>query len=128
MIGERGADVVSVHVIPGVGDDAEHVDELTSLLREELLELDIEKVEPLREDAAPPGSKGVGAAVGGWLAVHFGPAGLRAVVNAIAAWTARTGKTVELSIGGNTLKLTGLSADVQSKIVEEFFARQASPT
>lgn len=118
-------DVVHLQVLPGVADDAEHLNELTSLLREELLELDVAAVEPLTEDHAPEESKGVVAAVGGWLSVHFGSAGLKAVVNAVATWAGRTGKTVELTIGENTLKLTGTNADMQSKIVDEFFARQS---
>jgi hypothetical protein len=73
------------------------------------------------------GRKGVVAALGGWLAIHFGPAGLKAVVNAVVAWAGRTGKTVEITLNGNTVKLTGTSADVQSRIIDEFFVRQSPP-
>jgi hypothetical protein len=38
------------------------------------------------------------------------------------AWANRTGKTVELTIDGDTLKLTGANADIQARIVDEFFA------
>ncbi|HEY5846021.1 MAG TPA: hypothetical protein VIT42_04430 [Microlunatus sp.] len=104
--------------------------ELTSLLRQELLELDVAAVEPLTQGSAPEGSKGPAAALVGWLAVHFGAAGLKsglkAVVDVVATWAGRTGKTVELTIGGNTLKLTGASAEMQSRIVDEFFARQSA--
>jgi hypothetical protein len=46
-------------------------------------------------------------------------------VKAVAAWAGRNGKSVELTLNGNTLKLTGASADMQSRIVDEFFARQS---
>ena len=124
MTDRSSGDHLHLQVVPGAGDDAEHLDELTLMLQEELLELDIAAVEPLLRGPAPEDSKGVVAAVGGWLAVHFGPAGLKAVVNAVATWAGRTGKTVELTIGGDILKLTGASAELQSRAVDEFFARQ----
>ena len=125
----RADDVLRVQVLPG-DDDADQLDELTLLLREELLELDVAAVEPLAQESAPEDAKGALAALGGWLAVHFGAAGLRAglkaVVNVVASWAGRTGKTVELTIGGDTLKVTGASAEMQARIVEEFFARQSA--
>ena len=124
----RADDVLRVQVLPG-DDDADQLEELTSLLREELLELDVAAVEPAQE-SAPEDAKGALAALGGWLAVHFGAAGLRtglkAVVNVVASWAGRTGKTVELTIGGDTLKVTGASAEMQARIVDEFFARQSA--
>ena len=39
-------------------------------------------------------------ALEGWLAVHFGPAGVKAVVNAVVAWAGRNGKSVELTLNG----------------------------
>ena len=126
-----GADdeVLRVQVLPGDAD-LDQLNELTSLLREELLELDVAAVEPLAQEAAPEDAKGALAALGGWLAVHFGAAGLRAglkaVINVVASWAGRTGKTVELTIGGDTLKVTGASAEVQARIVDEFFARQSA--
>lgn len=126
MPDRSSGDVIRLQVVPGAGDDAEQLDELTLMLQEELLELDVAAVEPLSEGPAPEDSKGVVAAVGGWLAVHFGPAGLKAVVNAVATWAGRTGRTVELTLGGDTLKLTGASAELQSSAVAEFFARQPS--
>ena len=129
MDSESTDDVLRLQVMPG-DEDAEQLDELTSLLRQELLELDVATVEPLTQESAPEDSKGAVAALAGWLAVHFGAAGLKsglkAVVNVVATWAGRTGKTVELTIGGNTLKLTGASAEMQSRIVEEFFARQSA--
>jgi hypothetical protein len=118
-------DELHLQVHPDHDDDDEELASLTGLLRHELLELDVAAVEPLADGQAPEDSKGGLAAAGGWLVVHCGPAGLKALVNAVAAWAGRTGKTVELTIGGNSLKLTGATAEVQSRIVEEFFARQA---
>jgi hypothetical protein len=122
---EPSSDVVILQVLPDRDEDAEQLDDLTTMLREELLELDVAAVEPMMEDQPPENTKGVVAVLSGWLAIHFGPAGLRAVVNAVVAWAGRTGKTVEITLNGNTLKLTGTSADVQSRIIDEFFVRQS---
>ncbi len=56
----RDADALSVQVLPGEGDDAAALEELSELLREELMELDIASAEPL-ETEAPDGSKGLAA-------------------------------------------------------------------
>ena len=120
---DQSSEVLILQVLPDPDEDAEQLDDLTDMLREELLELDM-AVEPVMQDQAPEDAKGVVAALGGWLAIHFGPASLRAVVNAVAAWAGRSGKTVEITLNGNTLKLTGTSADVQSRMIDEFFVRQ----
>jgi hypothetical protein len=122
---EPSSDVLILQVLPDRDEDAEQLDDLTAILREELLELEVTAVEPILPDRAPQDTKGVVAAIGGWLAVHFGPASVRAVMKAVAAWAGRNGKSVELTLSGNTLKLTGASADMQSRIVDEFFARQS---
>ena len=122
---EPSGDVLTLQILPGPDEDAEQLDDLTAMLQEELLELDVSAVEPVTQDGVPGDTKGVAAALGGWLAVHFGPASLKAVVNAVVAWAGRNGKTVELTLNGNTLKVTGASAEVQSRIVDEFFARQS---
>jgi hypothetical protein len=122
---DQSSEVLILQVLPDPDEDAEQLDDLTDMLREELLELDVAAVAPVMQDQAPEDAKGVVAALGGWLAIHFGPAGLRAVVNAVVAWAGRSGKTVEITLNGNTLKLTGTSADVQSRMIDEFFARQS---
>ncbi|QGF24070.1 hypothetical protein Rai3103_10690 [Raineyella fluvialis] len=127
MTGPTGSDVVVLQVIADVDDDEEQLRELTGILQEDLSELDVRSVEPLAEDMAPEGSKGIFLAMAGWLSVHLGTEGLKAVVNAVSAWAGRTGRTVELTLDGNTLKLTGASAELESRIVNEFFSRQAPP-
>jgi hypothetical protein len=122
---DQSSEVLILQVLPDPDEDAEQLDDLTDMLREELLELDVAAVAPVMQDHAPEDAKGVVAALGGWLAIHFGPAGLRAVVNAVVAWAGRSGKTVEITLNGNTLKLTGTSADVQSRMIDEFFVRQS---
>src|SRR6478672_9111049 len=114
---EPSGEVLTLQVLADVDDDAESLEELTARLREELLELDVERVDPLVEDHAPDDAKGAVAVISGWLAVHLGPAALKAVVNAVVAWAGRNARSVELTLNGNTLKVSGVSADAQARIV-----------
>jgi hypothetical protein len=120
--GTYGAGLV-VRVQPLPGGDDEEMAERTSGLRMDLLDLDVAQVEPVTEPA-PESSKGGMAAVGGWLAVNLGSAALRAVIARVAAWAARTNSTVELSLGGDVLKVTGLDRDQQQRLIDEWLARQ----
>jgi hypothetical protein len=123
MVIEPRSDVVILQVLSGRDVDADQLDDLTAMLRDEILMLDVASVEPMMQNRPPEDAKGPVAALGGWLAVHLGPASLKAVVKAVVGWAGRNGKTVELTLNGNTLKVTGASSDVQAKIVDEFFAR-----
>ena len=46
---EPSGDVLILQVLPGPDEDAEQLDDLTAMLREELLELDVAAVEPICE-------------------------------------------------------------------------------
>ena len=88
-------DDVLVKVSPS-GTDAEDLAELTRLLRDDLLDLDVLAVEPVPSGQdAPEDSKGVLELVAGWLAVNLGPEALRVVVSRVAGWAARNDRTVE---------------------------------
>ena len=123
-----GPDVMAVQVLAPPGADSEELDDLTAMLRAELLELDVADVQPLTAAEAPDGAKGAVAAAGGWLAVHLGPAALRGVVNAVAAWAARNSKTVDLSLGGDHLILVGVSSEQQTEVINEWFRRHPAGT
>jgi len=112
---------LAVQILPAATDDAAAVEELTFLLRDELLDLDINGAEH-DETAAPADSKGL-AAAGSWLVVHLGPAALREVARTIARWAARNERNVELNLGGDTLKLTGASPQQMDRALDEWFAR-----
>jgi hypothetical protein len=112
---------LAVQVVADTADDAAALEELTFLLRDDLLELDIDSAE-LDETEAPADAKGL-AAAGSWLVVHLGPAALREVVRTISRWAARTERNVELSLGGDTLKLTGATPQQMERALDEWFAR-----
>ena len=124
---EGSADLL-VQVSSSPDGDAEELAEMVARLREDLLELDVRAAEPMLEARAPDSSKGALAAVGGWLVVTLGPEALRTVIHRVAAWATRTNSTVEISLGGDVLKVTGLDRDQQNLLINEWLNRQAAAT
>ena len=111
-----------LQVCPAPEDDAAELAELAGWLRGELLDLDVRDVDRLPSEAVPPGAKGV-AAVAGWLWVQLGPEALRAVLAKVADWVTRNDRVVEVSLGGDTLKLGRASREQQEKIIDGWLAR-----
>ena len=69
---------------------------------------------------------GLGTAAG-WLVAQVGTLdGLRAAVAAVRGWARRTGRTVEVSIGGDVLKVTGVTSQQQGEIIDAWLARHAA--
>jgi len=125
------ADRLIVQVLSAADSDAEELADLAAGLRAELLDLDEVLVTPYAAPtapaapAAPAGAKGLGT-LAGWLVTQFGSLdGLRAAVAAVRGWVGRTGRTVEVSIDGDVLKLTGATSQQQEKIVDAWLARHA---
>jgi hypothetical protein len=118
-------DWLIVQVLQVADSDTEELADLAGGLRAELLDVDAASVAPLTAEAAPEGAKWLGT-VPGWLLVQFGTLdGLRAVVAAVHGWTSRTGRTVEVSIGGDVLKVTAVTSQQQREIIDAWLARHA---
>lgn len=119
-------DALAVQVGETPDGDAEELAELLRGLRGELLDLDVDSVEPVEDKDLPDGAKGLGA-LAGHLAVKLGTGkGLRAVIAAVREWSSRTGRTVEISYGSDVLKLTGATTEQQDKIIDAWVARHAA--
>lgn len=116
------SDGLVLQVCSALDDDAGDLTQLTGWLRSELLGLDVQDVRPLSGRAAPSGTKGA-AAVAGWLSVQLGPAALRTVLARVADWASRSDRTVEVSYGGDKLKLGRATRDQQEKIIDDWLAR-----
>ncbi|WP_405804851.1 hypothetical protein OG729_06465 [Streptomyces sp. NBC_00210] len=124
------SDVIGLHVqVQSLPDgDPEELAEFTGRLRAELLDLDVMAVDPVRDPAEPAQAKGL-ATVVGWLAIQLRTAeGLRAVVNAVGGWAGRTDRVVEISLGGDTLKVTGATSAQQELLISAWLARHAADT
>jgi hypothetical protein len=112
------------------GADTERLDALTGFLRQELLQLDVEDVTPLRAGEPPPGSRGFDVVAVGELLVTLSrpPEGVRAIVVAVRKWLARgegIRRTVRLEIDGDVLELSGATAAGQRRSVGLFVSRRA---
>ena len=117
-----------LHILPDRSDDDEEIDSLTALLRTEILDLDVVSAEPVAQAHMPADSKGVVAAAGGWLAVNLGREALKSLVNRVLEWANRANKSVEISFGGETLKVTGVSQTQQDRLIDEWIRRQSPST
>jgi len=110
-------------VLPVADSDAEELADLAAELHAELLSVDGTSVAPLAAEAAPEGAKGLGD-VAGWLVAQFGTLdGLRGLVAAVRGFASRTGRTVEVNLGGDVLKVTGVTSQQQEEIIDSWLAR-----
>lgn len=114
-----------VQVDPDGADDHDDAAALARLLRAELLDLDVAGAEPVTDDNAPGGAKGFGS-VAGLLAVRLGKAALPKVLAKIRDWAGRNGRSVEVTIDGDTIKVSGASAGLQEQIAQVWLDRHAS--
>jgi len=106
-------------------EDADELADLSAQLRVELLELDTVSVE-LPEAPDLPGAKGIGGVVG-WLFVQLRSAeALRTALGTLRAWSARTGRSIEVSYGTDTLKVSGLTTDLQEKIIDAWLTAHSA--
>jgi hypothetical protein len=106
--------------------DAEELDQLTTSLRRQLLELDVEAVERPRAEEPPPGARAVEAAALGELLVTLAPAVVGAVVETIRSWLSRSrGRSAKLKFGDEEIEITGASSDQQEQLIAAFLARHA---
>ena len=119
-------DRLILQVLPVADSDAEELTDLAGGLHDELLGVDAASVALLTDDAAPARAEGLGT-LAGWLVAQFGTLeGLRAVVTTVRGWASRTGRSVEVSIEGDVLKVTGVTSQQQEQIIDAWLARHAS--
>jgi len=91
-------------------------------LSQELAELDCGAIEQMYE-ASPDGAKGFAP---GLLLALVPAATVTTLFDLVRSWVVRTGRTVEVSIDGDTIKITGASEQQQDRVVEAWLARHAA--
>lgn len=105
--------------------DVAELDAAARQLREELLVLDVDAVER-PAGAAPEGARAAELAVAGALVVHVGQATISAVVRIIERWVARrSGRSVKVTLGADSIELTNAGRDVQQRLIEAFLERHS---
>src|SRR3954468_23279757 len=106
---------LTVLLEPDPDTDPEDHERLGRQLRDELRELDVDRVAPADSGPPPPGSKGVATALTEWLVTIRGSGGggvLVSVIATIRAWLGgRAGAhKVTVTIDGDTLELSSATA------------------
>jgi hypothetical protein len=113
---ERGADV-----------DLEELDLLTRQLRDQLLQFDVEDVQPLPEGTAPPGSKAVDPVAVGTLVVTLAPTAVQGVIGLLQGWLrGRRAAGIKVTIGRDSIELTNATAEQVEQLARAFLARHST--
>jgi hypothetical protein len=120
---ERVDDLV-LHIQPTPNGDDEELAGLTQRLRAQLLDLDVDSVDPVADASTAEGAKGLEALIG-WLAVRLGKEGARTVIASVVNWATRTGHNIEVSYNGDVLKVSGVTSAQQERVINDFLARHA---
>ena len=106
-------------------EDPEDAAPWLTMLGEEVGELDDVAVEQDVE-SLPEGAKGVAVLAG--LALKAPIDGVKLVLTLIQGWVIRTGRTVEATIDGDSIKITGASREQQDLVIGAWLGRHASGT
>ncbi|MGH3829026.1 MAG: hypothetical protein ACRDRS_01025 [Pseudonocardiaceae bacterium] len=112
---------LGLRINAGPHADAERLDELAVQLREELLELDIERAERTTAGQAPPGTRAGEILVAGALTVLLAQSSglLTALVEMVRSWISRdSGRSVKLEIDGDVLEVTGINQADQRELTK----------
>jgi len=112
-----------LHIDAGTHADKEEQEKLTQRLREHLLEMDVDMVEPVRSGETPAGAKGDSIALA-TLAVTLAPMVLTEVMKALQTWLTRYDRaSVSVESGGEKIIVTGSPSKQQQQLVEAFVDR-----
>jgi Effector Associated Constant Component 1 len=124
-----GEDPLTLRVDLGLGADAgaDEVDSATADLLRELRELDVESVERPSGGPPPEGSRAVELAALGALVVKLGGAAVGPLAHVLQSWLARrSGRTIKLTLGADSLEISGGSAQYQRELIEMFLAARTA--
>jgi hypothetical protein len=114
-----------LHLDAGPDADEEEAAQLTQQLRNSLLDLDVDAVDPIHSAVAPARTKAVEAITLAGLAVTLAPIALKEVMKCIETWLARhDGASISFETNGRKITITGTPSKEQERIVEELIDRQ----
>ncbi len=119
---------LAIQLEAGSDVDDEELADLADRLRDELLELDVDKVVPAAAGDAPANVKGAELLSIGGLLVQFvlRPDVLRSIVRGVRSWLGRQRvRSVKLTLDGDTCEVTGLTSVDQERLIDLWIARHA---
>jgi hypothetical protein len=129
---------LSININPSAVDDAEGLANLTQQLREELLELDVDKVDLISRDRVPKGSKSaLGDAIPGELLVtigtHVAIELFKHICLHIQSWLSRNERghdnqkrSVTLDFEGDKIKVKASDDPGRQRQIDEWINRQVN--
>jgi hypothetical protein len=106
--------------------DAEELAALAGQLGDQLLELDVERVDPVTDGQTPAGTRAGDVVVAGALIVSLVQSSglLSALVDTVRSWVCRIGgRSVRLEIGGDVLEVTGIGSQAQRELIQVWIDR-----
>ena len=118
---------LSLDVVGSAADD-EELERLARSLRAELLELDVDAVEPAVAGPAPDDARAIEALALGALIVRLGRHSetLTSVVRTVRVWLGGdAGRRVRIELDGDVLELTGASDAERERLVDAWIERHA---
>src|SRR3954452_16541573 len=121
-------DSLSLQLDLALGDDAdaEELDAATTDLLRELRELDVDSAERAQGGPAPAGARALDVAILGTIVVKLGKAAAGPLAKVLQDWLARrSGRTIKLTLGEDSIELTGGSAAFQREMIETFLRARA---
>jgi hypothetical protein len=105
---------------------AEELDAATADLLRDLRELDVDSAERVPGGRAPEGTRALEIALLGSLVVKLGQAAVGPVARVLHDWLARrSGRTIKLTLGEDSIELSGGSAAFQREMIETFLKARA---
>lgn len=110
----------------GPGADEEELERLARSLRAELLQLDVDAVEPAAAGPAPDGARAVEALMVGALVIRLAreSESLSSVVRTIRGWLGGdSDRRVRIELNGDVLELTGSSDEERQRLVDAWIER-----
>jgi hypothetical protein len=124
---DGGSSTLDIQVGVAAGEGDHELAEATSRLQRELLELDVESVEPASGGESPSGVRAVDIVALGTLIVTLAKSEvLAAIVSAVRSWLGgQRGRSVKLEVDGDVLELAGVSSAEQRRLSDEWLRRHA---
>ena len=109
----------------GAECDTEYLADLTHQLRQELLELEVEAVDLVRDGEIPAGAKAGDPITWGSLLLAFASGGgLAALIGLLQTWLIRNDQSsVTMKIGDDELTVTGRPTAQQQQVIDNWLNR-----
>ena len=121
---QQGVERLTIAVEGAPDSDLEEHAQLTTQLRQRLLELEVERVDLVRGGEVPPGSKVADPITIGAIAVTLAPAAIQAVIGLLQSWLKdRPVRSVKLTLGRDSLELSNASPEQLEQLTRAFVAR-----